>query len=164
MTRVYGDADFLPVVLGTNLNTYNIARSLHEAYGVRTLALGRAALRETASSAILDVRAYRDFDEPARIVEVLREIAAEFPDRKRLLIANIELYTNVVLAHRDELAELYLIPLTDAATAEKLMTKSRFARTCAELAPEEKNAISHRGQAFRALAPWIAKVLAGEIA
>jgi D-aspartate ligase len=133
MTRVYGDADFLPVVLGTNLNTYNIARSLHEAYGVRTLALGRAALRETAASAILDVRAYRDFDEPARIVEVLREIAAEFPDRKRLLIANIEHYTNVVLAHREELAELYLIPLTDAATAEKLMTKSQFARTCAEL-------------------------------
>ncbi len=33
-------------------------------------------------------------------------------------------------------------------------------RTCAELAPEEKNAISHRGHAFRALAPHIARVLA----
>ncbi|MEV6316634.1 RdgB/HAM1 family non-canonical purine NTP pyrophosphatase [Streptomyces sp. NPDC051776] len=28
-------------------------------------------------------------------------------------------------------------------------------RTCAEMAPEEKNAISHRGKAFRALAPVI---------
>ncbi|MFB8171036.1 RdgB/HAM1 family non-canonical purine NTP pyrophosphatase [Kitasatospora purpeofusca] len=28
-------------------------------------------------------------------------------------------------------------------------------RTCAELAPAEKNAISHRGQAFRALAPVV---------
>jgi non-canonical purine NTP pyrophosphatase, rdgB/HAM1 family len=37
-------------------------------------------------------------------------------------------------------------------------------RTCAEMSPEEKNAISHRGQAFRALAPWVARVLAGEIA
>lgn len=33
-------------------------------------------------------------------------------------------------------------------------------RTCAEMAPEEKNAISHRGKAFRALAPHIARVLA----
>lgn len=32
--------------------------------------------------------------------------------------------------------------------------------TCAELTPAEKNAISHRGQAFRALAPAIAEVLA----
>ena len=31
--------------------------------------------------------------------------------------------------------------------------------TCAELGPEEKNAISHRGEAFRALAPVIARTL-----
>lgn len=33
-------------------------------------------------------------------------------------------------------------------------------RTCAELTPEEKNAISHRGQAFRALVPAITEALA----
>lgn len=33
--------------------------------------------------------------------------------------------------------------------------------TCAELSPQEKNAISHRGQAFRALAPAIVDALAG---
>ncbi|MBK5249473.1 MAG: RdgB/HAM1 family non-canonical purine NTP pyrophosphatase [Actinomycetales bacterium] len=33
-------------------------------------------------------------------------------------------------------------------------------RTCAELTPAEKNAISHRGRALRALAPHIAAVLA----
>jgi XTP/dITP diphosphohydrolase len=33
-------------------------------------------------------------------------------------------------------------------------------RTTAEMAPEEKDAISHRGRAFRALAPMIAEILA----
>ncbi|MEU6214781.1 RdgB/HAM1 family non-canonical purine NTP pyrophosphatase [Streptomyces sp. NPDC090085] len=32
-------------------------------------------------------------------------------------------------------------------------------RTCAELTPEEKNAISHRGQAFRALIPFVRALL-----
>ncbi|WP_333771754.1 RdgB/HAM1 family non-canonical purine NTP pyrophosphatase [Streptomyces sp. IBSBF 2435] len=32
-------------------------------------------------------------------------------------------------------------------------------RTCAELTPAEKNAISHRGKAFRALAPLVAELL-----
>ncbi len=32
-------------------------------------------------------------------------------------------------------------------------------RACAELTPQEKNAISHRGQAFRALAPEIVRIL-----
>jgi XTP/dITP diphosphohydrolase len=35
-------------------------------------------------------------------------------------------------------------------------------RTTAELAPEEKDAISHRGKAFRALAPTIVDVLSRE--
>lgn len=35
-------------------------------------------------------------------------------------------------------------------------------RSCAELSAAEKNAISHRGQAFRALAPLIAEALRGE--
>lgn len=34
-------------------------------------------------------------------------------------------------------------------------------RSCAELSADEKNAISHRGQAFRALLPSIVKALAG---
>jgi XTP/dITP diphosphohydrolase len=34
-------------------------------------------------------------------------------------------------------------------------------RTCAELSPDEKNAISHRGKAFRALVPALAGVLRG---
>lgn len=129
----YGNAEFLPIVLGTNLNTYNIARSLHEAYGVRTLALGRFPLRETADSRIVDVRTYRDFDDPERIVAVLRELAEEFPGRKRLLIANIEFYTNVVIAHRAELEDLYVIPLVGEDLAARLMNKTDFARTCAEL-------------------------------
>ncbi|MFF3763124.1 RdgB/HAM1 family non-canonical purine NTP pyrophosphatase [Streptomyces sp. NPDC001922] len=32
-------------------------------------------------------------------------------------------------------------------------------RTCAEMTPEEKNAISHRGKAFRALAPVVRELL-----
>lgn len=35
-------------------------------------------------------------------------------------------------------------------------------RTCAEMSPAEKNAISHRGKAFRALAPHIARILTTE--
>src|SRR5699024_7763464 len=36
----------------------------------------------------------------------------------------------------------------------------QYGKTCAELEPETKNAISHRGKAFRALAPHLAGVLA----
>lgn len=129
----YGNDDFVPLILGTNVNTYNMARSLHEAFGVRSLALGRFALRETAHSAIVDVRAYRDFDKPEFIVATLKALAAEFPGRKRLLLANVEYYANVLIGHRAELEDDFIIPLVGAQLAARLMNKTDFARTCAEL-------------------------------
>ncbi|PJI85678.1 hypothetical protein [Luteimicrobium subarcticum] len=133
----YGNDDFVPIVLGTNLNAYNMARSLHEAYGVRTLALGRFAVRETADSQIVGVRAYRDFQDPERIVATLLEIADELdrerPGRTLVLLPLIEFYTNVVLEHRAALEQRFTIPLVGQAAADRLMNKTDFYRTCAEL-------------------------------
>jgi len=57
-------------------------------------------------------------------------------------------------------------PVASATTRSWSRTTSRpgppaAELTSAELTPEEKNAISHRGEAFRALAPLIAEVLRG---
>lgn len=45
---------------------------------------------------------------------------------------------------------------------DPVLQPSGLDRSCAELSPEEKNAISHRGHAFRALLPAIVAALAGE--
>ncbi|MDO8107898.1 hypothetical protein Q6348_11895 [Isoptericola sp. b441] len=131
------DRDFVPVILGTGLGAYNLARSLHEAFGVHSVALGRHALRETAHSRIVSVRARPDFNDEQVIVSELRDLAAELaqthPGAALLLLPTIEHYTNVVLEHRTELDEHYLVPLPDAATAARVMTKTDFYATCAAL-------------------------------
>ena len=42
---------------------------------------------------------------------------------------------------------------------DPVLVPSGDTRTCAELTPDEKNAISHRGQAFRALVPHVVAAL-----
>lgn len=133
----YGNDDFVPVLLGSGVGAYNIARSLHEAYGVRSLALGRAALHETAHSAIISVRASRDFDAPDSIVATLLAVADEHAGRQLLLIPTVEYYTNVVIDHRDVLAERYIIPLVERELADTLIEKTAFYRTC------EKHGVPH---------------------
>ena len=44
---------------------------------------------------------------------------------------------------------------------DPILVPTGDARTCAELTPQEKNAISHRGTAFRALVPTLVRVLGG---
>ena len=125
--------DFVPVILGTNINAYNVARSLHEAYGVTSIAIGRAPLPATRDSRIIDVRTDRHLDQPEVLVARLKELAAEIGDRPKVLFANIELYTTIVVAHREEIAADYLVPLVDAGLAGRLMNKTDFYATCAEL-------------------------------
>lgn len=129
----YGNDDFIPVILGTGLGAYATARALHEAYGVRSLALGRAPLGETAHSAIIDVRVHAGFDHPDVVVAALHALADEFGGRTRVLFASVEYYTNVVIGRRDELEADYAIPLVDAAVKRRIIDKADFYRTCAEL-------------------------------
>ncbi|WP_265447720.1 hypothetical protein [Flexivirga meconopsidis] len=148
----YGNNDFVPIIIGTNLNAYNIARSLHEAYGVRSLALGRYPSRETADSQILEVRARTDFGDPDVVVQVLDTVATEFPGRKLLLLPTIEFYTNIVLERRAQLDPRYVIPLVDHDLAKRLMNKTDFYRTCDELGvPHPATVVVGPGPVDRAL-------------
>ena len=138
----FGNDEFVPILLGTGVNAYNIARCLHEEHGIRSLALGRVALRETAGSRIIAVRASREFNEPAAIVRILNGVAAEFPDRKLLLFATIEYYTNVLIDHRDELDPRFIVPLVTRELADRLINKTDFYRTCEELGiPHPRTAV-----------------------
>lgn len=128
-----GNADFVPVVLGTGLGAYAIARALHAEYGVRTLAIGRARLRETRDSEIVEVRAYSAFSEPEFILDTVLALSSEFAGRKILLIPTIELYTNVVMDNRSEFDSQYLIPLPERSVVDRLMTKADFYSTCEEI-------------------------------
>ena len=50
-----GQLDFLPVLLGSDVNVYGMARSFHEAYGVKSVAVGKGRLNATSNSAIVTV-------------------------------------------------------------------------------------------------------------
>lgn len=128
-----GNDDFVPVILGTGLNAYQIARSLHVAFGVNSLAIGRFPLRETAHSRIVAVRTVPGLDDATVVLRTLRQVAAEHPTRRLLLFPTIECYTSAVLQHRDGLDARYAVPLVDRVVAGELMNKADFYRTCAQL-------------------------------
>ena len=77
---------FLPVILGTDANAYGLARSFYEEYMVKSLALGKMALKETKKSKILTVKTFENLDTNEVFNNVLENIGKEYS--KKYIILN----------------------------------------------------------------------------
>lgn len=131
MSHRYGNDQFVPLILGTGLGAYNVARCLHEAYGVRSIALGRARLPETRGSSIIDVAVVDTLGTADGVVAAIGKAAGKLGDRPILLIPTIEFYTNVLAERAADLpARCVLFGVNPDASA-KLLDKADFYSTCA---------------------------------
>ena len=66
-----------PVLLGADLNCYNIARAFHMEYGVKSYAFGRYAVSATKYSRIVNFTAVADMDSDATMLKILTDFAHE---------------------------------------------------------------------------------------
>ena len=48
------EKSFLPILIGSDMNAYGMARAFYEAYGIKAVVIGRAHLTPTQNSSILD--------------------------------------------------------------------------------------------------------------
>ncbi|MDI9461984.1 MAG: hypothetical protein ACOX3P_03275 [Saccharofermentanales bacterium] len=125
---------FLPVILGTDINTYGMARSFHEAYGLRSLALGRSRQYATSDSAILDVDVYPNFDTDPAFRDQIAGIGRELSRRglPLLLVPCSDTYVELVSKNRELLEPYFLFNCVSEDLRQKLENKQDFYRSCAE--------------------------------
>ncbi|WP_154794314.1 ATP-grasp domain-containing protein [Occultella kanbiaonis] len=113
-----------PVLLGTDLGIYAMARSFHEAYGVRSVVISELPRGPINDSAILDNVLIGDGADDATILAALDTVAAAHAGADRILVVNSDHQLAFVLRHRERLEENYVIPFADAATVDALADKT----------------------------------------
>ncbi len=134
--------DFLPVLLGADLNCYSMARAFHEAYGVKTQAFGKQVLGFTAHSRIVNFTAEPHLDDHALCIRLLRDFAARHAGIPLVLMGCTDEYAAFLIEHRDELSDLYLLPYMDAHLMEGLVDKADFYESCEKFGiPYPKTAV-----------------------
>ncbi|MDM8085398.1 hypothetical protein QUV83_11540 [Cellulomonas cellasea] len=122
-----------PVILGADIGVYALARSFHEAYGVRSIVVSGAALGPIAHSQIIDNVLVEDGHDPRQLVDRLLSVAAEHPDKRLVLMANSDWLVRVVVQHRAELEPHYVVPFLSADLLERISDKATFAEICQDL-------------------------------
>ena len=136
MTSPVAEPGFRPVIVGSDIGVYALARSFHERYGVRTTVVAFAEPGPIANSRIIDlVLSGSSTDD---IVATLARLAAEHsaarPGERLLLLTNMDWVVRALVARRTELeAAGYLLPFADAALIDRISDKAEFLAACTEL-------------------------------
>ena len=126
-------SEIQPVILGADIGVYALARSFHEAYGVRSIVVSGAALGPVAHSQIIDNVLVEDGHDPRQLVDRLVSVAGEHPGKRLVLMANSDWLVRVVVQHRAELEPHYVVPFLSADLLERISDKATFAEICQDL-------------------------------
>ncbi len=118
-----------PVLLGADLNCYNVARAFHEAYGVKSYAFGRYAVSATKYSKIIHFRSVTHLDDDAVMLDTLHRFADAHLGEKLILFGCTDDYVAMILRNREALSD-YLIPYPDAEMLVTGAKKASFYELC----------------------------------
>ena len=122
--------EFVPVLLGSDINAYSMARAFHEAYGVKTIVYGMFPASVCAGSRIIDYRVREHNDRVDKVLENVTEVAHEFPDRKILVLGCGDNYLNAISANLPRYPENVIAPYVSLDMLETLIHKEKFYELC----------------------------------
>lgn len=132
-----------PVVLGGDVGAYSLARTFHEAYGVRSVVVSSVSTGLVRHSRILENVVEPGIDDGPTVVRRLRAIAEQHPGTRRVLLGSADWLVRTIVENRAELEDLYTIPYVDVATLDKVTDKVLFGELCAELGIDHPATVVH---------------------
>lgn len=125
-----GNETFVPILLGSDMNAYGMARAFHKEYGIKSLVLGRATLTATANSKIISIKEIPNFNKQEVFLPTMLKIANEYKGRKLLLLACGDDYARLIINNKQKLAPLFLLPFIDKDLMDKIVLKENFYDIC----------------------------------
>ncbi len=124
--------DFIPVLLGGDLNLYGMARSFYEITQKPVRVIASARIAPTKYSSILDIEYVPGFDTDPTFITKMREVAKEFEntDVPVILMGMGDWYTELISQNREELAKTFIVPYVDQSLDKDLENKESFYNIC----------------------------------
>lgn len=124
---------FLPVIVGTDINAYNMAISFHEQYNIHPVIVGRVILPFTNLSKIPRAIEFdKNLGEPSQFVETLIKVAKKYENEaeKLLLIGTTDLFVRLIIENRTVLQKYYVFNYIEEDLMNELQIKSNFYKLC----------------------------------
>ena len=126
---------FQPVLLGSDINVYGMARSFHEEYGVASVAIGKGILGPCTASKIVSVEVVEpNLEDDTTFVRTLLDFAKRYEGsgKKLLLVPCGDNYIKLLVRNQDKLRGVYEFECIDEDLLMRLSIKESFYEVCTE--------------------------------
>ena len=118
---------FNAIILGTDHNSYSVARSFNEAFDKKPIVAGSAVLVPFYKSKIADIYTEKNVSSDDGVfVQTLNKISKARPEEDFIFFAPTEHYVDLLVRNAKDFDFSYHIPYPDPEEAAKLLMKSEF--------------------------------------
>lgn len=135
----FQDKEFIPVLLGGDINTYSVARAFYEQYRVKTYIFGKFPTGPSYNSKIIEYHPNPKSDTDDYFLKTVNHFAKKHADKKIVLIGCGDSYVALISKHKSELADNIIAPYIDFELMNSLQQKETFYKLC------EKHGVDYPG-------------------
>jgi D-aspartate ligase len=124
------EKEFQPVFLGSDINTYSMSRAFYEAYGVKSVVIGKVKDGPSCNSKIIEFRTVPKMDMQETFLSIVRGLAKEFAGKKVILMGCGDNYVEQIIRNGPQLPEGFIAPYVGEELMDGLLTKLKFYEMC----------------------------------
>ena len=129
------EIQFQPVLLGSDINVYGMARSFHQEYGLKSVAIGKGVLGPCLASKIVTVEVVEpNLEDDQVFVKTLLDFAKRYEGsgKKLLLVPCGDNYIKLLVRNQEKLRGVYEFECIDEELLMRLSIKESFYQVCTE--------------------------------
>lgn len=130
MSMSFTEKEFIPLMLGGDINTYSVSRAFYEKYGVKCYVFGKYATGPSFGSRFIEYEANEKIDTDEYFVKRVNDFAAAHQDKTIILIGCGDSYVALCSKHKAELAKNIITPYIDYELMHSLQMKETFYGLC----------------------------------
>ena len=124
------EKQIIPVLIGADLNCYNVARAFHEEYGVVSYAFGRYAIGATMNTRIVKFTAVPELEKEDVFLKTLSDFREAHSDAYLILMGCTDEYVNMIINLKEKIGSDYIMPCCSPDIANSVTQKDVFYNYC----------------------------------
>lgn len=140
----FKEREFAAALLGSDINTYSVARAFYEEYQIKSYVFGKYWTGPSLNSKIVEYQGNPQMDTEEVFLSYISDLASRLSNKKIFLLGCGDNYVTLIGKCKEKLPENVITPYISIDLMEKLVDKERFYELCEKLGVDYPSTIIYK--------------------